>query len=214
MYIRDEIIILHSTAYGEKSAILHTLSRKYGRRSFMLRDVRKYLPLIQSLTVLGCDVEENPRARLLSVRNLYELKPLVGIRSSVCKNAISMFLSELLYRSLKEGECEDGLFDWCLSNIMLLDRMESDYANFHIRFMLDYAATLGFRPTYNALLPFMDASTLVVARMLDMDFASAMLLPMNGEQRSRACAGLISYLECHMDTALNIRSLAVLSELF
>ena len=57
-----------------------------------------------------------------------------------------MFISEVLYRAIKDGVSEPGLYDWCRKNIVMLDAMQSDFCNFHIRFLLELAVVMGFSP--------------------------------------------------------------------
>lgn len=214
MVIADEIIVLHYTPYGEKSVILHTLSRSWARRSFIVKDARKWMPYFQPLNILTCDIAENPKSQLFSAKNFSEAVPLSGIRCSMGRNAISMFMAEVLYRATREGTEEPGLYEWCRQEILILESLRSDYANFHILFLLDFAAAMGFSPSFENLLPFMDEKAADIRTLLGGNFAESMLVPMNGEKRNDICAKLLSYLEFHLETPLRIRSLSVLAELF
>lgn len=210
----DEIIVLHYTRYGEKSVILHTLSQKYGRRSFMVKDAGRLMAYFQPLNILSCEIVENPRSQLFIAKAFAERTPLSGIRLSMGKNAVSMFMAEVLYRALKERAEEPGLYEWCRCEILLLNEMQDAYSNFHIRFLLDFASAVGFSPQMQNLLPFVEDTAPLVARCMDADFASAMLVRMSGAQRTEICARILKYLESHLESPLRIRSLAVLGELF
>lgn len=209
----DRIIILNTTRFSERSLVLHCLSKNWGRRSFLVANAEKLMAFFQPLCILDCDIAENPRSQLYNASAFSDASPLVGIRSSYGKNAISMFMAEVLFRALKEGVEEPGLFEWCEKEILLLDALAGDYANFHIRFLLDFASALGFSPSYEALLPFLDTSAATAREFLERDAADAMLIPVSGAQRSELCARLLKYLECHLEATLNIRSLAVLQEI-
>ena len=41
-----------------------------------------------------------------------------------------------------------------------------------------------------------------------------MLLPLRGEERNALCEDLLRYLESHTESSINVRSLAVLREVF
>ena len=58
-----ELIVLHTTKFGENSIVVHTLSREYGRRSFLLRGVGKKsgMSLFLPLTLLEGDVTESSK---------------------------------------------------------------------------------------------------------------------------------------------------------
>lgn len=210
----ERIIILHHTAFSDKSVVLHTLSQTYGRRSFMVRNATRCMNFFQPLNILECNVSDSGKGQLLQASAFSEYRPLLGLRGSMGKNAISMFMAEVLYRSLREGALEPGLFEWCESQIMLLDALQASYANFHIRFLLDYAGAIGFAPHYEALLPFMGESISGMEEFLHSDFTEAMLIPMHGAQRTDLCNGLLKYLEFHMEVPIRVRSLSVLGELF
>ena len=210
----DTIIILHYTPYSERAVVLHTVSRLYGRRSFIVRNASRSISFFQPLSILDCEITESPKTQLFSASLFTSAHPLAGIRGSYSKNAISMFMAEVLLRAIREGSQEEGLFEWCRSEILLLDAMEDGFANFHVRFLLDFAAAAGFSPGMADLLPFAEDSAGVLQRLVEAGPAGAMLVPLSGTQRSEACARLLKYLEFHLETPLHIRSLAVLGELF
>lgn len=210
----DEIIILHTTPYSEKSLVIHTLSKTYGRRSFLVRNAAGSISHFQPLNILDCVIAVNPKSSLFTVRDISASIALNGIRCSPGKNAISMFVAEILFRALQEGQTEAGLFEWCTEEICILNALQQDYANFHLRFLLDFAAVMGFRPDFESLLPFLDSTAPVIKDFMSRDFGAAMIMPMNGSVRSDICRKILDYLEFHLESKLNIRSLAVLSELF
>ena len=143
-----EFILISTTRYGENALILHTLSREYGRRSFIARVGKKTsMGLFLPLNILEADITRNPKSDLWSARNFMALEPLGGIRDNLYKNTIALFMSEVLFRTLKDGANEDGLYGWCLGGILALDALESDWSNFHLRFLLELAGALGFRPS-------------------------------------------------------------------
>jgi len=50
--------------------------------------------------------------------------------------------------------------------------------------------------------------------LLNADFPSFMLTPLSGQRRSDIAERLLRYIGYHTETAVNVRSLAVLRELF
>ena len=136
--VNTELIVLHTTKFGENSIVVHTLSKEYGRRSFLVRGIGKKssMSLFLPLTFLEADIIETTKSTLYTAKNLVARHPLLGIRNNIYKNTITMFMSEVLFRVLKEGVYEQGLYEWCEKNILLLDAVESDFSNFHIRFLL------------------------------------------------------------------------------
>lgn len=172
------------------------------------------MALFLPLNILEGEVSENPRSDLWRVRHLTAVSPLGGIRSSVSKNTMTLFMSEVLYRTVRDGAMEEGLFDWCKRSVLTLDAMQGDFSNFHLRFLLEFAVALGFSPSPADLAPFAGEHLREIRFLLEHGFAESMLLPLNGVTRNEIAEILLQYIGYHSDCRLNIRSLAVLRELW
>ena len=159
---------------------MHTLSREYGRRGFIVRPGKKTAAaLFLPLNILEADVVENPR-----------------------------------FRTIREGAVEDGLYEWCVGSILALNALEADYANYHVRFLLEFAGALGFRPTFQDIAPFVQEHAMEMRQMLQGSFSESMLVQLNGPVRNSLCESILKYLEYHTDQPIRIKSLAVLLELY
>ena len=215
MVHRTQLIILNTTKVGERSLVLHALSPDWGRRSF-ITSVPKGggMALFQPLGILDAEVVENPKSDLWRVHGLSAKYPLVSLRTSASKNAISLFMSEVLYRAVREGGREEGLFEWCERAILTLDALEGDYANYHLRFLLELAAALGFSPSWEDLAPFAGEHLARVWELLRADFGASLLVPLSGEVRNEIAELLLCYLSFHSESRIEARSLRVLRELF
>ena len=211
-----ELIVLHTTKFGENSLVVHTLSREYGRRSFLVKGAGKksMMSLFLPLSMLEADIIETNKSTLFTARNLIARHPLLGIRSNMFKNSMTMFMSEVLYRVVKDGASEQGLFEWCERNILMLDAIQTDFSNFHIRFLLELAVALGFSPEAQDLMPFVGDHYPVVERFMSLPFAESMLIPLNGPVRNEIAEEILRYIEFHTESAVNVNSLKVLRELF
>ena len=215
MTVNTELIVLHTTKFGENSIVVHTLSREYGRRSFLVRGAGKRLmSLFLPLNILEAEVQESTKSTLFTARNLTARHPLLGIRSNVFKNSMTMFMSEVLYRVIKEGAAEQGLYEWCERNILLLDAVQNDFSNFHLRFLLELTVALGFSPESRDLQPFVGDHYPTVERFMQTSFAESMLIPLNGTVRNEIAEEILRYIEFHTESSVNINSLKVLRDLF
>ena len=215
MVAGTEIIVLHTTKVGESSIVVHTLSREYGRRSFLVKGVRKAaMSLFLPLNILEAEVIESSKSNLYTARNISSACSLIGIRNSILKNSMTMFISEVLYRAIKDGAAEPGLYEWCRKSIQMLDAIESDFSNFHIRFLLELAVTLGFSPEMRDLRPFVGDNHNVIEGFMQKSFAESMLIPLNGVTRNEIAEAILRYIEFHTESSLNVNSLKVLRELF
>lgn len=211
-----ELIVLHTTRFGENSLVVHTLSKEYGRRSFLVKGLGKksIMSLFLPLNILEADIVESSKSNLYIARNLVARHPLLGVRNSLFKNSMTMFMSEVLYRVIKDGTNEQGLFEWCEKNILLLDAIETDFSNFHIRFLLELAMVMGFSPQAFDLKPFVRDHYPVVRDFMTLPFAESMLIPLSGPVRNEIAEEILRYIEFHSDSAVNVNSLKVLRELF
>lgn len=185
------LIILNLTKIKDNSAVIHTLSRDFGRRSFIV-NIKKgsSMAMFLPLSILDADVVENPKSQLWRAVNLVSRYPLMQIRNNMHKNAMTLFLSEVLFKVLKEGACDVELYDWCENIILRLEMLESGYAAFNTGFLVELAGELGFSPSGVDMLPFTESG--------DKDNLDTML----------------RYLSHHLGTTLNIQSLRVLRELY
>ena len=127
---------------------------------------------------------------------------------------MTMFMSEVLYRVVKDGVNEPGLYEWCEKSILLLDAVQSDFSNFHLRFLLELTVALGFAPESKDLMPFVGEQYPVVERFMRESFAQTMLIPLTGPLRNEIAEGLLRYIEFHTESSVNVNSLKVLRDLF
>lgn len=211
----SDLIVLNLTKLGESSVVLHTISREYGRKSFVVKVSRK-TPMSQflPLNILEADVTESTRTTLWRAGRVTVKHPLTGIRSNIYKNTMTLFMSEVLYRAIKDGAREDGLFEWLERSILTLDAMERDYSNFPLRFLTELAVAMGFSPSAEALAPFAGRYHSLLAEFIGAPFTESMLIPMNGEVRNALSEILLKYLAHHSESSLNVQSLKVLRELY
>ncbi len=210
-----EFIVLATTKVGDNAIVVHTLSKEYGRRGFLLRSAKKTAgALLLPLNILEADVVENPKSELWTIKNLLLKDSLQGIRGNLQKNTITLFMAEVLMRTLKDGTNEDGLYEWCVGSILTFNALESDWTNFHVRFLMELAGALGFRPSFQSIAPFAQEQLQPMKQLLEADFTASMLLPLSGSTRSALCEDLLRYLSYHTDTNIQVKSLDVLKELY
>ena len=136
------------------------------------------------------------------------------VMPDIFKNSMTMFMSEVLYRVVKDGTFEEGLFEWCEKTILLLEAIQSDFSNYHIRFLLELSVALGFSPESRDLKPFVGEHYQIVESFMQSSLAEAMLIPLNGTIRNEIAEEVLRYIEFHTESTLNINSLRVLRELF
>ena len=77
---RAQILVLNTTAFGEKTLILHCISNLWGRRSFIVsRGSKTSSSLYQPMSILDCEVSINPKSDLWRAHALSMKYPLTRI---------------------------------------------------------------------------------------------------------------------------------------
>lgn len=217
MTINTDFIVLHITKFGESSVVVHTLCKEYGRRSFLVQGIGKKkiaMSIFLPLNIIEADIVESTKSTLYVAKNLSPKYHLNGIRDNIYKNSITMFVSEVLYRTVREGMDEPGLYEWAEKSILMLNAIEADFSNYHLKFLLELAGQLGFQPKGEDLKPFLGENYQLVMDFMRLSFADFLLMPMNGVLRNNIAEAILHYIEYHLDYSLNIQSLKVLRELF
>ena len=150
-------IVLHVLQYSDKNSIVHILTDRCGRMSFLLpqgntKSARMRNAMFMPLSIIELEAKIIPGKELHSFREARSTIALTKIYSDPVKNAIAMFISELLSRSIQESEENIPLFRLIKTSIELLNEIDNGVANFHIWFLFNLGAFLGIQPdieTYN-----------------------------------------------------------------
>ena len=124
---KSRIVVLHLTKYSESSVVLHAIDALSGRRSFLVRGLKKnrgVLAAFHSLSLLDVVGGESPKSSMAYLREWTLTRPLHGIRSDLVKGSVAMFISEVLYRSLTNEQTDPQLFGWLCDVVRTLDAEE------------------------------------------------------------------------------------------
>ncbi len=138
-------IVLHAIKYGERKRIVHLLTRECGRQGYVCLPGRDARAAFQPLTLLEFDAFHG-RSDLHTLE-----QPVVGpalreIPFDIVKSTIALFLAEVLYRLIHEGEADESLYDFVEGAILALDRSEAGSANFHLWFLVRLTHHMGYAP--------------------------------------------------------------------
>ena len=150
-------LVLHTTAYSETSVIAKIFTRQLGVRSYILKGVRKggsrtKQNLLQPLSYLDLVVYNNPKT---PINYLKEIAPHRGIPQSLAtarademsRHALRFFMTELLYKTLREEEPMPDLFDYVVDTLQ--PQTSVSPAQLPITFMLSLARHTGIEPFDN-----------------------------------------------------------------
>lgn len=166
MLHHTEGIVLRTVKYSETSLVVTIFTELFGLQTYMVRGVRQSkkgsntAALYQPGAMLQLVVYHNPQKNLQYIREA-EWKILYKhIFSDVTKHCVSVFMVELLLRSLKQPEANPDLYYFCCDAFEQLDVAEADVvSNFALFFALHLPHFFGFRfndAAYNPKMKFLD----------------------------------------------------------
>lgn len=241
MLVKTEAIVVHTLKYGESRMIVNLFTRKLGLLSCIISiprtnkgKVKKQLFQPLSLIDVECDVRTN--VQLQKVRDARMLSPYRTIPLLPQKMAIALFVSEFLYHALRsEQQADEQLYDYMKHGLMWLDAAVDGYANFHLTFLMHLSRFLGFYPNmehyssgvffdlragtfcnepplHQDFLHPEEASQMRI--LMRMDYQTMHLFRINRIDRNRCLSIILTYYGLHLSGFPEMKSLAVLQELF
>lgn len=210
----SRIIVLHLTKYSDHGLVLHTVDSTAGRRSFLVRGIKRgnAVAVFHPLSVLDVVSAESPKSTMCHLREWEPALPLHGIRSDLVKGSLAMFISEVLYRSLTSELADAQLFDWLCEAIVTLDRTEGSVANYPLWFLVSYAVRMGFMPgeTIEPSGIFSAEEAALFQRVLHASYEETLALPLSGTRRQAFARKMLQYLSWHLGATIDAKSLDVL----
>lgn len=144
-------IVLSYIPYRETSVICKIYTEKFGVQSYIENGVRtargkNKIALFQPLTLLDLVVYHDQKKDLHRISEIKCTAPLRSLPFEVGKSTISIFLNEVLSKTLKEQTENEAMFFFLYQSIVTLDDMDSGVENFHLIFLTKYSNYLGFAP--------------------------------------------------------------------
>ena len=154
MLIHTQGIVIRNVKYSDSGVISKIYTRNLGMQSFLIQGI--YAPkamikpsLLQPMTILELVVFHN---KIKDLQRLKEARPqplLSYLPFDVNKGSIGLFMSEIIYKTIKEEEQNNPLFDFLMECIIYLDQSPSSEPLMPLYFMLELSKHLGFYPNNN-----------------------------------------------------------------
>lgn len=150
MLVATPGLVLHTTPYAESSVVVKVFTRQLGLRSYIIKGVRGSRGrvkqnMLQPLSSLDMVVYDNPRSQLNYIKELTPRHP--DQPSEPVANALRFFMTEVLYKALREEEPMPGLWDYVEATGSC--PASADSGQVPVRFMLSVARHLGIEPLDN-----------------------------------------------------------------
>ena len=225
MLTKTKGIVIHYLKYRETSLLVTIYTAELGIASYIENGVRSAkakhkMALFQPLTLLDMEVYSKPGKGLNRISELKCYFPYQHIPFDIAKSSIALFLSEVLNKVLKEEEANPILFQFLEDSLQFLDTCQENFENFHIQFLWNLTAFLGFSPSNGS--EFYQQLALnrseygrpdhleVLDRLIQSDYGTPIVMTKN--QRKELLGALIRYYQLHVESFGDLRSLQILQE--
>ena len=189
MFTTTDAIILSLQPKSDTAHVLHAYTRESGRVHYIVYGVGrkntagKYSPL--SFVQLTTDSRSIRTAQLNYVPSTLVTDPY--------KRTVALFISEVLYHVLRHPMPDEQMFNFLVQAIQALDQTDEPQ-NFHLQFLVHFAAKLGFA--------------------IPEDDERLTSMPVTRTERQRALKALCEYFSEHVETWQAPKSLDILMEVF
>jgi len=224
MLVKTRGIVLGLIKYKETSIIVNIYTEVLGTKSYIVngvRDKKGKIAFFQTLTILDMVVYDNSSKGLNRISEYTIFRPYKSASFEQKKIAVLLFLSELFIKTLKEEHPDEELFSFIVKRLSLFDELEEEYEDFHLIFLIEYAAYLGIRPSsaddiakdFGRLLD-KDVEVLFNELLRQDEGTISFSLKINGSLRRRALEVLIDYYQIHFPSMGRIQSLSILAAVF
>lgn len=233
-------IVVSVIKYNEKHNIAHIYTDKMGMMAFLVRQgtthsARMRNAMFMPLSLIEFEARLQPGRDLGTLHDVRRTAMLMSIFGDPMKNAIAMFVSELLSHTIQEQEQNMTLYSFISSCIIRLEQMRGSVANFHICFLYRLGQFIGIQPDIDSYregywfnmnegvftprpLPGMKSLPPDQAQVLPllsrMTFDNMHLFKFSREQRNQMLEMILGYYRIHHSTLGTLRSPQVLKQLF
>lgn len=147
-------IALHSTKFSETSIIARIYTELFGLQSYLVKGIRsprsKIKPaLFQPMTLLDLTVYHKEKSTLQNIREAANHYPYQSISTDIRKSSVLLFMNELIFKTIKEVEPNQGLFNFLYENCIRFDQLSENIQLFPLWFSVHFSRFLGFWPSYD-----------------------------------------------------------------
>lgn len=221
-------LVLHTTPYADTSVVAKVFTRQLGVRSYIIKGVRSRTGkvkqnMLQPLSSLDMVVYDNHRNDLNHIRELSPRHPLQP--SDPVDMALRFFMTEVLYRALREEEPMQELWDYVENESGEWETDGAERKDVPIRFLLTVARHLGIEPmdNYCNAKPYFcleegryvssqNESTLPLSlsALLHEYLASSQTVPSTSMERGNLLDAMIAYFQLHLSGFHNFNSHEIL----
>lgn len=236
--VTTKAIVFNAIKYSDSSLIVKCFTFEDGLRSYLIRGILKSkkgklkTAYFQPLSQLELVVNHKNNTTLNSIREARVYHPYNTIHTSIIKQTILLFLSEVLSSIIQEEEQNQSLYTYLETALIWFDTHDEN-ANFHLVFLLNLTRFLGFYPdtsnsddavfnlmegsftnsTYDKLI-LKNEKLNLFKRVLGINFDTINQVFFSKKERQIVLRIIIHYFELHLEGFRKPKSLDILETVF
>ena len=197
MLSTTDAIVLSLQPHSDKAHVLHAYTRAGGRVNYMVYGLgRKHaIGMYTPFTLVQITADQTP-SKPPTLKEAVPLSPN-SPNPNPYKNAIALFISEVLYHVLRHPMTDEPMFDFIAEAAQMLDQTEEPQ-NFHLQFLSGLAAKLGF----------------AIPEDHSLSSLTREIYPQTRSERQEQLRALCAYFAEHVETWEDPKSLDILMEVF
>jgi DNA repair protein RecO (recombination protein O) len=198
----------------------------FGMQSYIVNSVRSAksrgkMALYQPLSLLdlvvyhknGKDLQRISEAKFSYAYSSIPFNPL--------KTGVSIFLTEILTKILREESENEGLYDFVHQAMVIFDHLETNISNFHLQFLMKCSGYLGFEPqsaegfieelAENGVhFTTLETERVIISALMNKPLGDEITL--SSQLRRDVLSHIIKFYQIHVSGLNEIKSLEVLKE--
>lgn len=144
-----EGIVFRVFQFRDTSKIAKIFTKDFGLRSFIVRGSKSKssgtIAKLQPLNLVKFSFSDHANRDLVYLRELELDYPYKTIHSRVDKSSVILFLSEVLYKTIREESENSHLYAYIKNAMLYLDQAPA-CANYHLVFLIKLSRFIGYLP--------------------------------------------------------------------
>lgn len=213
MLYKVKAFLFSSVKYGEDSLILNCFTDNLGYKTFILKKafLKKNKKSYCLLPLNEVEISFFHRNREIEViKEIYSTSLFSNVYTQITKISILTFLSEILAQVLK-GEINENLYLFIKKQLIIFEKKDKYYSNFHLYFLFHLIKLLGFNPIYSNF-------PLIISKLWEQlliyDFENDRRTYFFKKEREVLLEELLKYYSEHLENFRKPKSLEILKIVF
>jgi len=237
MYHTLQGIVISTIRHKDHTFVCRIFTGNYGLKTFVIRSGKSVKTsktnLLQPMMTVEFETALKESSQMNTLKDLRVALVLSEVFFHPVKSSMLLFLNELLSKTIPDDYINQRLFKFLWNSIQLLDDA-IDARNFHLWCLLEISRHYGFYPYFeNEQASFFDMSSAAftlnrpphqyyldgencaaLIAITDKDWLQVQPIQLHSSVRIKLLETLVTFLKLHLENLREIKSLAILHELF